>query len=114
MLLALSDEVAGASRVLQLNGSSWSAVGSDLAVGDDATACQLVAPADSLLVVGCLVASSQPAVLQYSGQQWAAVPSTGLPSGPGLLQLAVAGDGTLVAAYSDSTGAVRAERYSQQ
>jgi len=114
VLLALSDEVAGATRVLQLNGSSWSALGSDLAVGDDATACQLVAPADSLLVVGCLVASSQPAVLQYSGQQWAAVPSTGLPSGPGLLQLAVAGDGTLVATYSDSTGAVRAERYSQQ
>lgn len=114
VLLALSDEVAGVTRVLQLSGGSWAAVGSDLAVGDDATACQLVAPADTVLVVGCLVPSSQPAVLQYSGQQWAAVPSTGLPSGPDLLQLAVASNGTLFAAYSDSNGAVRAERYSQQ
>lgn len=114
VLLALSDEVAGSTRVLSLNGSSWSAVGGDLAVGDDAIACQLVAPADSLLVVGCLVPSSQPAVLQYDGQQWAAVPSVGLPSGPDALQLAVTPAGTLFAAYSDSTGAVRAERYSQQ
>ena len=114
VLLALSDAVAGSTRVLSLNGSSWSAVGSDLGVSDKASACQLVAPADSLLVVGCLVPSSPPAVLQYSGQQWAAVPSAGLPSGPGLLQLAVTPAGTLVAAFSDSTGAVRAERYSQQ
>lgn len=114
VLLALSDEVAGVTRVLQLSGSSWAAVGSDLAVGDDAMACQLVAPADAVLVVGCRVASHPPALLQYSGQQWAAVPSTGLPSGIGLLQLAVAANGTLVTAYSDSNGAVRAERYSQQ
>lgn len=114
LLLALSDEVAGSTRVLSLNGTSWSAVGGDLAVSDEASACQLVAPADSLLVVGCLVPGSQPAVLQYTGQQWAAVPSTGLPSGPSLLQLAVTPAGTLVAAYTDGTGAVHAERYSQQ
>ena len=114
VLLAFRDESTSSVRVIKIDSTSWTTVGGFLETNEAASACQLVAPADSLLVVGCLVPGSQPAVLQYTGQQWAAVPSTGLPSGPSLLQLAVTPAGTLVAAYTDGTGAVHAERYSQQ